>query len=129
EYMEKMRKFAYEHGFVESIFGRRLYTPDVKAKNFARRAAAERAAINAPIQGSAADVMKIAMIDIDSWLRKCDFKIAMVMQVHDELVFEVDEKHVDFATTEIKNRMEKAVELEVPVVVDVGMGNNWGEAH
>ena len=129
EYMEKMRKFAHDHGFVESIFGRRLYTPDIKAKNFARRAAAERAAINAPIQGSAADVMKIAMIDIDSWLRKCDFKIAMVMQVHDELVFEVDEKHVDFATTEIKNRMEKAIELEVPVVVDVGIGNNWGEAH
>ncbi len=129
EYMEKMRKSAYEHGFVESIFGRRLYVPEIKAKNFARRAGAERAAINAPIQGSAADVIKIAMINIDCWLRKCDFKIAMIMQVHDELVFEVEDKYVDFALKEIKKQMETAVNLDVPILASIGAGENWDKAH
>lgn len=129
EYMEKMRKFAHEHGFVESIFGRRLYIPDIKAKNFARRAAAERAAINAPIQGSAADVIKIAMIDIDQWLCQCDFNIAMIMQVHDELVFEVENNYVDLALAEIKKRMESAAKLDVPVLVGIGAGENWDKAH
>lgn len=129
EYMEKMRKFADEHGFVETVFGRRLYTPEIKSKNFSRRAAAERAAINAPIQGSAADIIKIAMINIDAWLASGDFKINMVMQVHDELVFEVAEEHADFALAEIKERMETAVTLKVPMLVSTGIGNSWDEAH
>lgn len=129
KYMEKMREFAHEQGYVETIFGRRLYMPEIKAKNFAVRAAAERAAINAPMQGSAADIMKIAMIDIDHWVQKCDFKIAMIMQVHDELVFEVDTNHAKIAAQEIKMRMENAIKLDVPVIVDVGIGGNWEEAH
>ncbi|CAL7959825.1 DNA polymerase I [Gammaproteobacteria bacterium] len=129
KYMEEMRKLAYEQGYVETIFGRRLYIPEIRAKNFAMRAAAERTAINAPMQGSAADVMKIAMIDIDHWVQKCGFKIAMIMQVHDELVFEVDTNHTKTAVKEIKMRMENATKLDVPVIVDVGVGGNWEEAH
>jgi DNA polymerase-1 len=106
-----------------------LYIPDIKSKNFVRRSAAERAAINAPMQGTAADVMKVAMINIDRWIEKCDFKISMIMQVHDELVFEVDEKHTSFAADEIKKMMEKAAELSIPIIVEVGVGANWGEAH
>ena len=129
KYMEKMRELAHKLGFVETIFGRRLYIPEIKAKNFMRRAAAERAAINAPMQGSAADIIKIAMINIDHWIQTCDFKIAMIMQVHDELVFEVDAKYTEIATQKIKTIMEKAVMLDVPITVDVGSGNNWDEAH
>lgn len=129
EYMERMRKLAHEQGFVETIFGRRLYIPEIKAKNFAVRAAAERAAINAPMQGSAADIMKIAMINIDHWIKQCDFKIAMIMQVHDELVFEVDAEYTKMAVQEIKMQMENATKLDVPVLVDVGIGSNWEEAH
>lgn len=129
EYMEIMRKLAHEQGFVETIFGRRLYIPEIKAKNFAVRAAAERAAINAPMQGSAADIMKIAMINIDHWIKQCDFKIAMIMQVHDELVFEVDAEYTKMAVQEIKMQMENATKLDVPVLVDVGIGSNWEEAH
>ena len=129
KYMEKMRELAHTSGFVETIFGRKLYIPEIKTKNFARRAAAERAAINAPMQGSAADIMKIAMIDIDHWIQKCDFKISMIMQVHDELVFEVDAKHINMAAKEIKNKMETAAKLDVPIVVDVGVGSDWDQAH
>lgn len=129
QYMEKMRNFAHDYGFVDTIFGRRIYIPEIKAKNFARRQAAERTAINAPIQGSAADVIKIAMIDIDRWIYECDFKIAMIMQVHDELVFEVESQHVVFAVEEIKKRMTKAIDLEVPISVGVGVGDNWDKAH
>lgn len=128
-YMEKMRKLAHDVGFVETIFGRRLYIPEIKAKNFSRRAAAERTAINAPMQGSAADIMKIAMINIDCWIQRCDYKIAMIMQVHDELVFEVDTKYIKIAAAEIKKQMEQAVILAVPIVVEVGIGDNWNEAH
>ncbi len=129
EYMEKMRELAHKQGFVETIFGRRLYIPGIKAKNFVERAAAERAAINAPMQGSAADIMKIAMIDIDHWIQNCNFKIAMIMQVHDELVFEVDAKYSQIAVKEIKARMEGAAKLDIPAIVSVGIGNNWEEAH
>ena len=128
-YMEQMRKLAHDVGFVETIFGRRLYIPEIKAKNFARRAAAERTAINAPMQGSAADIMKIAMINIDNWIQQCNYKIAMIMQVHDELVFEVDTKHIKIAAAEIKKQMEQAVTLAIPIVVEVGIGDNWNEAH
>jgi DNA polymerase I len=129
EYMEKMRNLAHKQEFVETIFGRRLYVPDITSKNFMHRAAAERAAINAPMQGSAADIMKIAMINIDHWIQTCDFKITMIMQVHDELVFEVATKHIEITSKEVKKRMEHAVELDVPIIVDAGIGNNWDEAH
>lgn len=106
-----------------------LVRRSIKAKNFVERAAAERAAINAPMQGSAADIMKIAMIDIDHWIQNCNFKIAMIMQVHDELVFEVDAKYSQIAVKEIKARMEGAAKLDIPAIVSVGVGNNWEEAH
>ncbi|MBU0744422.1 MAG: DNA polymerase I [Gammaproteobacteria bacterium] len=129
EYMEQMKKFAHDNGFVESIFGRRLYIPEIKAKNFARRQGAQRVAINAPIQGSAADIIKMAMIKIDHFVQKCDFKIDMIMQVHDELVFEVEDKYVDYVLEAVKNLMETVVELKVPIVVGIGVGDNWDEAH
>lgn len=126
-----MRQFAHEYGFVESIFGRRLYLPEIKTKNFAKRLAAERAAINAPIQGAAADIIKLAMIDLESLFAATSTGLhgAMTMQVHDELVFEVANPDVDAAIVEIKKRMENVVQLKVPLIVEVGVGNNWGEAH
>lgn len=128
-YMDAMRKQAQEFGFVETIFGRRLYMPDIKAKNFMVRAAAERAAINAPMQGSAADIMKIAMIDVNAWLQTSNVPANMIMQVHDELVFEVKQEHVEVVAKQVKNLMENAVQLHVPVIVHAGIGNNWDEAH
>lgn len=129
EYMERMRKFARDHGFVESICGRRLYIPDIKSKNFSRRAAAERVAINAPIQGSAADIIKIAMINIDNWLQQSDFTAAMIMQVHDELVFEVASEQVDIVLQKIEHFMVSAIKLDVPIIISAAAGNNWDEAH
>ena len=129
DYMQEMRRFAGVHGFVESIFGRRLHIGDIKAKNYARRQAAERTAINAPIQGSAADIIKLAMIDLDSWIRESGYDLAMIMQVHDELVFEVADSCVDIAMATIKDKMENVVQLAVPLVVAVGVGSNWDEAH
>ena len=129
DYMEKMKESAHAKGYVESIFGRRVYVPEIKSKNFMRKQAAERVAVNAPIQGSAADIIKLAMIDIDKWQRKCDFNIAMIMQVHDELVFEVDAKYVKSAEQEIKKRMEEVIKLDVPILVEIGVGDNWDEAH
>ncbi len=128
-YMDEMKRSAYDHGFVESIFGRRVYTSEIRSKNFPRRQAAERAAINAPIQGSAADIIKLAMINIDSWIKKSQIDAVMIMQVHDELVFEVAEGVVSLAIAEITKRMEDIVNLSIPMVVDVGSGNNWNEAH
>lgn len=128
-YMEKMRKLAHSQGFVETLCGRRLYIPEIHSKNFVRRSAAERAAINAPMQGTAADLMKIAMIDIDHWIASSSLDIKMIMQVHDELVFEVAARDVDHAKSEIKKRMEKAAKLNLPVIVHAGVGDNWDEAH
>ena len=128
-YMEKMKEFARDNGFVESMLGRRLFIPEIKAKNFIRRSSAERTAINAPIQGTAADIIKMAMIDIDKWLQDSNFEASMIMQVHDELVFEVADKDVDNLLDGIKKRMERVVKLDVPIVVSVGVGNNWDEAH
>ena len=129
DYMQEMRRFASEHGFIESILGRRLHINDIKAKNYARRQAAERAAINAPIQGSAADIIKLAMIELDHWIVESGHNLAMIMQVHDELVFEVAESCVDIAVAAIKDKMENAVQLAVPLIVAVGVGHNWDEAH
>lgn len=129
DYMEKMRKLAHEQGYVETLFGRRLYIPEIHSKNFARRSAAERTAINAPMQGTAADIMKIAMIDLDHWIQKKQSSVKMIMQVHDELVFEVAAHDVAEVQKEVKQRMENAAKLHVPLIVHVGVGNNWDEAH
>lgn len=128
-YMEATRKKAHEFGFVETIKGRRLYLPDINAKNKMLVKAAERTAINAPMQGTAADIIKQAMIDIFAWQQTCDLDIKMVMQVHDELVFEVKREHVDVAKEKIRELMENAVQLDVPLEVAIDQGANWEEAH
>ena len=128
-YMEEAREKARELGYAETLFGRRLLLPEIKARDVRRRQQAERVAINAPMQGTAADIIKRAMLDIDAWLLASAFPAKMVMQVHDELVFEVPNDYADELATEIKARMAAAADLAVPLVVDVGIGKNWGEAH
>ncbi|WP_110650542.1 DNA polymerase I [Salinicola peritrichatus] len=132
-YMERIRAQAAEDGFVETVFGRRLYLPEIKAQNHARRQAAERTAINAPMQGTAADIIKRAMIDVHDWLDpaqgRAEFDAWMVMQVHDELVFEVKQEQVDDFIGAIRQRMQNAAELDVPLIVDANSGANWDEAH
>lgn len=127
-YMENTRNKAAELGYVETLYGRRLYLPEIHSKNGMRRKAAERTAINAPMQGSAADIIKLAMISIDDWLRE-EPDARVIMQVHDELVFEVRESKTEIITKKISQIMEEIVELDVPLLVDVGVGKNWDEAH
>ncbi|MDM1782295.1 DNA polymerase I [Acinetobacter indicus] len=127
EYMQRTRQVALEQGFVETILGRRLYTPDIDARNMMVRKAAERAAINAPLQGSAADIIKIAMVEVDKILPKDQAK--MLLQVHDELVFEVDEAIADELAPKLAEVMQSVIEISVPLVVEVGKGKNWDEAH
>lgn len=127
EYMQRTRQVALEQGFVETITGRRLYTPDIDARNMMVRKGAERAAINAPLQGSAAEIIKMAMIEVDKILPKDQAKL--LLQVHDELVFEVDEAITDELAKQIQDVMQKVCTLSVPLVVEVGKGNNWDEAH
>lgn len=127
EYMQRTRQVALEQGFVETISGRRLYTPDIDARNMMVRKGAERAAINAPLQGSAAEIIKMAMIEVDKILPKNQAKL--LLQVHDELVFEVDEAIADELAKQIQDVMQKVCTLSVPLVVEVGKGNNWDEAH
>ena len=127
EYMQRTRQVALEQGFVETITGRRLYTPDIDARNMMIRKTAERAAINAPLQGSAAEIIKMAMIEVDKILPKAQAKL--LLQVHDELVFEVDEAIADEIAIKIADAMQGVVQLSVPLVVEVGKGKNWGEAH
>ena len=129
EYMERTRKIASEQGYVETVLGRRLYLPDINARNGMRRQYAERTAINAPMQGTAADIIKLAMINLDRELQKANFDCEMLMQVHDELVFEINEKDLDAASKLINDAMVNAISLSVPLIVDVGIGNNWDEAH
>ncbi|MDV6320261.1 DNA polymerase I [Chromohalobacter sp. HP20-39] len=128
-FMERIRAQAADDGYVETVFGRRLYLPEINAQNRTRRQAAERTAINAPMQGTAADIIKLAMIDVDRWLRDGDFDAWMVMQVHDELVFEVAESQVDAFTDAVRQRMEDAAKLDVPLTVEANAGANWDEAH
>ena len=128
-YMDQTQSFAGEKGFVETIFGRRLYLPDINAGNGMLRKAAQRTAINAPMQGSAADIIKRAMIDIHNWLPESGLDARMLLQVHDELVFEVHHKDVELVTEGVNFRMMSAASLSVPLVVDIGVGNNWDEAH
>ena len=129
EYMVKTRAIAADQGYVETIFGRRLYLPEIKASNFQRRQAAERTAINAPMQGSAADIIKRAMISVDEWLHGSDLDTRMTMQVHDELVLEVPEARLDEVAKGVEIRMCAAAELSIPLVVEAGVGDNWDEAH
>jgi DNA polymerase-1 len=127
--MDRTRAEAHDKGYVETLFGRRLYLPEINSRNGMRRAAAERTAINAPMQGTAADIIKRAMIRMDAWLREERPEVRMIMQVHDELVFEVREKQIPAVTARVRGIMEQAAELAVPLVVDVGVGDNWEEAH
>ncbi|MGJ4728275.1 DNA polymerase I [Luteimonas sp. SDU101] len=129
DFMERTRQQAREQGYVETVFGRRLYLEYIQRGNQAQRAGAERAAINAPMQGTAADIIKRAMIDIDGWLAWQGGAAQMILQVHDELVFEVDEGFADTLLREVPARMSAAAELRVPLVVDSGIGADWDEAH
>ncbi|HDL5422758.1 TPA: DNA polymerase I, partial [Mannheimia haemolytica] len=128
QFMTDIREVAVEKGYVETLFGRRLYLPDIKSGNAILRKAAERVAINAPMQGTAADIIKVAMIGIDNAIRDND-EIKMIMQVHDELVFEVKADKIDHYSQLIKTEMEKAISLKVPLIAEVGVGENWDEAH
>ncbi len=128
-YMDNIRNQAREQGYIETLFGRRLYLPEIKSRNAARRQYAERTAINAPMQGTAADIIKRAMINVDHWLLTDEPDAKMIMQVHDELVFEVAENKVDQYTVIIRDLMCTAANLNVPLIVDIGTGNNWDEAH
>ena len=130
EYMDSTREGAKEKGYVETVFGRRLYLPDIKASNGLRRKGAERAAINAPMQGTAADIIKMAMIKVDDWITSLESDdVLMMMQVHDELVFEIKEEHLEEQVKNIVSLMEQAAVLNVPLVVEAGVGDNWDEAH
>jgi DNA polymerase-1 len=128
-YMERIRSQAAEDGYVETVLGRRLYLPEIKSQNRNRRQGAERTAINAPMQGTAADIIKQAMIDVDAWLVEGEFDALMVMQVHDELVFEVAEHQVEAFIVQVQKRMQGAAELNVPLIVEAESGANWDEAH
>ena len=128
-YMNQVRHAAAENGYVETHFGRRLYLPEINSRNGMRRQAAERTAINAPMQGTAADIIKLAMINVDNWVQSHQLKSRMIMQVHDELVLEVPEDEYQQVVNGVKECMESAASLQVKLVVDVGRGNNWDEAH
>ena len=130
EYMESTRNSAAEQGYVETLFGRRLYLPDIKARNGLRRKAAERAAINAPMQGTAADIIKFAMIAVDEWVQQQpQGLVSLLMQVHDELVFEVEASVLDSVTAKVRQLMEQAATLAVPLIAETGYGDNWDQAH
>ncbi len=130
DYMERTRKQAHKEGFVETLFGRRLYLPEINARNMMRQKAAERAAINAPMQGTAADIIKKAMLAIADWQnQQSNNDIRMVMQVHDELVFEVRNDKIELAKQIVSSLMENAAKLSVPLLVSIGVGQNWDEAH
>ena len=128
-YMNNIKDQAREQGYVETLFGRRLYLPEIKSRNAVRRQYAERTAINAPMQGTAADIIKRAMINVDHWLITDVPDAKMIMQVHDELVFEIAENKVNQYTAIIRDIMCSAANLSVPLIVDIGTGNNWDEAH
>jgi DNA polymerase-1 len=128
-FMEQSRETAREKGYVETLMGRRLYVPDIRSRNAQSRQYAERTAINAPMQGTAADIIKAAMIAVDDWIESSKVPVSMIMQVHDELVFEVSEDFIDVARHTIRSLMTGAAALSVPLCVDVGVGDHWDEAH
>ena len=129
DYMDATRALAHEQGYVETLLGRRLYLPEINARNKQRQLAAERTAINAPMQGTAADIIKLAMIEVDRWLTDSALDATMIMQVHDELVFEVADEACDALCAEVTARMANVIELKVPLLTEVGVGANWDEAH
>ena len=129
KYMDNIREQARDQGYVETLFGRRLYLPDINNKNVQRRQYAERTAINAPMQGTAADIIKRAMIEIDAWAFEKQEQCKMIMQVHDELVFEVHQEHLEQVQSSVVKYMVNAAELSVPLVVDAAFGKDWDEAH
>src|SRR3546814_140897 len=127
--MERTRTQAAGQGYVETLFGRRLYLPEINSKNGAMRKGAERTAINAPMQGTAADIIKRAMIAVDGWLQQSGLDARVILQVHDELVLEVREDLVEQVRQQICPLMSEAAQLDVPLLVEAGVGNNWDEAH
>ena len=129
DYMDATRAIAHEQGYVETLLGRRLYLPEINARNKQRQLAAERTAINAPMQGTAADIIKLAMIDVDAWLTHTGLDAKMIMQVHDELVFEVADDACETLCDNVTQRMANVIELQVPLLTEVGVGDNWDEAH
>ena len=131
EYMENTRETAKKQGYVSTLFGRRLPLPEIKASNGARRKAAERAAINAPMQGTAADIIKRAMIKVGDWIdeKGCQSDVRMLMQVHDELVFEIRTEHAESYAKALADVMGEAADLDVPLLAEYGFGANWDEAH
>jgi DNA polymerase-1 len=129
QYMERTRLEARENGYVETVFGRRLWLPEIKGSNGPRRQGAERAAINAPMQGTAADLIKLAMVAVENWLEKEQLKTRMLLQVHDELVFDVPLDELELLQAKLPDLMCKVAELKVPLVVGIGIGDNWEEAH
>jgi len=128
-FMDETRERAREQGYVETLFGRRLYLPDINSRNGQRRQYAERTAINAPMQGTAADIIKRAMIVVDEWLCGDQVPATMIMQVHDELVLEVEASAVEQVSRGLCERMAAAASLDVPLVVDADVGDTWGQAH
>jgi DNA polymerase-1 len=128
-YMEETRQLARERGYVETVFGRRLYLNDIASRNAGLRQGAERAAINAPMQGTAADIIKRAMITLDAWIRESRIDACLIMQVHDELVFEVRRESAEELMAQARSLMSAAAQLKVPLKVDVGVGDNWDKAH
>jgi DNA polymerase-1 len=129
QYMENTREMAKKQGFVETVFGRRLYIPDIHSRNYQRKQYAERSAINAPMQGTAADIIKLAMINVQNWIDSQQLDIRMLMQVHDELIFEVADDLVEQAKMDIPQQMTQVASLDVPLLVEAGVGMNWDEAH
>ena len=127
--MERTREQASEQGYVETLFGRRLYLPEIQSKNAALRKGAERTAINAPMQGTAADIIKRAMVMVDRWLSESGVDARVILQVHDELVLEVREDLVEPVSAQLRDLLGAAAELAVPLLVEVGVGANWDEAH
>lgn len=128
-YMHQARELAEKHGYVETLFGRRVFVPEIHSSNIHRKRGAERAAVNAPLQGTAADIIKFAMINVARWIGEGKTGVNMIMQVHDELIFEVPQAELESAREQIKQHMEQATQLSVPLIVDVGVGANWDEAH
>ena len=128
-FMDHTKNWAREKRYVETIYGRRLYLSSINSKNFVMRQRAERAAINAPLQGSAADIIKLAMIEVDQWLSESEFDAKMILQVHDELVFEVPADNQQYLIDHVKSLMENVVKLKVPLVANTGVGTNWASAH
>ena len=128
-YMERTRLEAKQKGYVETVFGRRLHLPDIRAQQVGRRQAAERAAINAPMQGTAADLIKKAMIAVSAWLKASGVKSRLILQVHDELVLEVPDAEVALIREQLPRLMADVAQLSVPLLAEVGVGANWDEAH